>query len=73
MELESFTLRINDLPKVIEVRIPDGATEETVQQIIEDVKTEVIYNSRYGEESDSREPRIEIVERTTNLIKLKIT
>jgi len=73
MEMASFDLKINDLPKEIEIRIPDGANDEIIRQVIEDLKSEVIYNSRYNEENEGREPKIEIVNKSANFITIRIS
>lgn len=73
MELESFDLKVSDLPREVEIRVPDGANDETVRQMIDDLKSEVMYNSRYNEETQNRELKIEIVGRTGQLVKLRIS
>lgn len=71
MELRSFDLKLTELPRIIEVKVPTGATESDLKQMIEDLKAQVAYNSRF-EDSDSREPEIELLGRAGDIVQLKV-
>ncbi len=73
MEIESFQLKIQDLPKEVDIRIPDNSTDEEVAQMIEDLKSQVVYNSRFNEDPSDQNLKIEVVSRNGSIVKLKIS
>ena len=73
MELNTFDLKIKDLPREVDITVPEAASDNDVHQMIEDLKAQLIYNSRYADESPDRDLKIEIIQRSGSKVKLKIS
>ncbi len=46
MEFESLNIKISDLPKEISVSVPKAMTDEQLKEIAEDLRSQILYNSR---------------------------
>jgi hypothetical protein len=73
MILKPFDLKIQDLPKELEIEVSSSASAEEIDEVVESVKSQVIYNSRGSEEEKALPiPNVEILRREGDLLKLKI-
>ena len=73
MILKPFELKIQDLPKEIELEIPAHASSVELQEILDGVKAQVIYNSRgVEEEVELPTPHVEVVKRDGDTLRLRI-
>jgi hypothetical protein len=71
MELNSFDLKLNDLPAEVEVSIPTDMSEKDFRQMLEDLKAQVSYNSRF-EEDVPRQPSVQVIKRAEKTVRLKV-
>ncbi|NOT80466.1 MAG: hypothetical protein HOP07_15855 [Bacteriovoracaceae bacterium] len=64
MEFESLSIKISDLPKEISVSVPVSLTNEQLLEIVEDLRGQILYNSRNDEETSTPpEVNVTVVEK----------
>ncbi len=63
MEFESLSIKISDLPKEISVSVPAVLTEEQLKEIVEDLRGQILYNSRNEESETVPELNVTVIEK----------
>lgn len=72
MEFESLGIKISDLPKEISVSVPTSLTEEQLNEIVEDLRGQILYNSRHEEEMATQpELNVTVVEQRPSSVVLR--
>lgn len=66
-----FELKLADLPKVLEIEMNTGASPSDFAEMVESIRTQVIYNSR-DDDRPITVPNVEILERHGDIVKLRV-
>lgn len=73
MVFKAFELKITDLPKVLKIEMPQNASASDLDEMVESVRTQVVYNSRSAdEERPVPAPNVEVLDNRDNVVTLKI-
>jgi hypothetical protein len=73
MVFKPFQLKIADLPQIIEIEMHPNALQSEVDEMVESICSQVVYNSRSAEyEQSVPDPKVEVIERKGDTVKLKI-
>ncbi|CAN5417542.1 hypothetical protein BH10BDE1_BH10BDE1_27990 [soil metagenome] len=52
MEFETLAIKISDLPKEISVSVAESLTDEQLLEVLQDLRGQIIYNSRHEEQAE---------------------
>lgn len=73
MVFKPFELKLTDLPKELEIEMPHNASSSDVEEMLESVRSQVVYNSRLAdEERPAPSPKVEVLGRKGDLVKLRV-
>lgn len=63
MEFESLNIKISDLPKEISVSVRKALTDDQLKEIAEDLRSQILYNSRNDDTENLPELNVTIVDK----------
>lgn len=73
MEFEALEIKIADLPKEISISVPAAATDDQIKEIVEDLRSQILYNSRLEDDAAQPNLNVTVLERQASLLKLRAT
>lgn len=73
MEFESLNIKISDLPKEISVSVSKTMTDEQLKEIAEDLRSQILYNSRNEDIESPSELNVTVVDKQLPVVIFKAT
>lgn len=73
MEFESLNIKISDLPKDISVSVPAPLSDVQLNEIVADLRGQILYNSRHEEGSTPAELSVTVVEQNPSSVTFRAT
>ena len=72
MELRTIDIKLNDLPKEIDIEFPSQASESELKEMLDNLKAQVAYNSRSDDSAAVMEPKVKLIQRYGDSVRLEI-
>lgn len=71
MEIKPFLTKISDLPTEISISVDSGLSREKLEEIAEDLKSQILYNSRNDEDEVLPDLKLSVITQSAESIVFK--